>query len=182
MQVNERLLNVLIPPAVPVNAGTDSEWKHVETRLGTRLPDDYKSFIEMYGTGSIDNFLWVLNPFEKNENLSLFETGKALIEAYLVSQSNFPEDYPYTVFPSEGGLLPWGLTDNGDELYWLTTGDPNDWPVVVYETRSADNYKYSLSVTEFLGKCLTREMACEAFPEEFSDEDLKFQPLGTRTY
>jgi hypothetical protein len=28
-------------------------------------------------------------------------------------------------------VLPLGRTDNGDELYWVTDGDPDDWPVAL---------------------------------------------------
>ena len=36
------------------------------------------------------------------------------------------------------GLLPWGYTDNCDELYWLTDGEPDGWKIVVHESRAPE--------------------------------------------
>ena len=41
------------------------------------------------------------------------------------------EDLPFPMWPSSGGLLPFGTTDFGDTLFWLTLGAPEDWCVVV---------------------------------------------------
>lgn len=38
-----------------------------------------------------------------------------------------------------GGLLPWGATSNGDLLCWLTDGDPDTWPTVVWTCAAASS-------------------------------------------
>lgn len=43
----------------------------MEARLGMVLPDDYKDFLREYGSGRVGQFLWIFNPFSKNENLNL---------------------------------------------------------------------------------------------------------------
>jgi hypothetical protein len=46
-----KLTKILPPPSQPVEASGD--WDEVERTLGTALPDDYKEFISLYGTGFI---------------------------------------------------------------------------------------------------------------------------------
>lgn len=66
-----------------------------------------------------------------------------------------------------GGLLPWGFTDNGDELYWLTQEDSSSWTIVVYESCSSDYHEYPMSMVDFLYEIVSGNMVCGAFPEDF---------------
>lgn len=169
-----KLIKVLPPPKIPQNSRDKEQWRNVFNILGTELPSDYMKFIDTYGSGGIDNFLWVLSPFVENENINLIQIGKVIRDAYQVSKNSFPEYFTHNVYPSVGGLLPWALTDNGDELYWLTEGKPNEWKIVVYETRSSEYHIYSLSIVEFLYQTITKELVCEAFPEDFPSEKVSF--------
>lgn len=44
--------------------------------------------------GSINDFLWVLNPFAENSNLNLIKRGKEIRQAYSTSKNAFPDDFP----------------------------------------------------------------------------------------
>ncbi len=134
----------------------------------------YKEFINTYGTGAVANFLWVLNPFTENKYLHLLNKGKIMADAYITSKQRFPEDFRHKVYPEPGGLLAWGATDNGDELYWLAEGEPDGWPVIVYPPRASEYLEYAMPVTEFIYRITSREMICEAFPDDFSGEKPEF--------
>jgi hypothetical protein len=170
----EKLIRIIPPPENPLNTGSNVDWENFITNLGTDLPSDYKKFIETYGTGGIDNFLWILTPFVSDENINFLKKQKELSDAYLQSKQNFPQYYKHDVFPQKGGLLPWAYTDNGDELYWLTDGEPFNWKIIVYESRSPENHTYSLTMTEFLYQILTRELVCDAFPDDFPSDEPQF--------
>ncbi|MDQ0244739.1 hypothetical protein J2S09_002310 [Bacillus fengqiuensis] len=174
----ENLKTVLPPPKNPFSTGNDSCFNEIEQTLGTQLPMDYKQFITIYGIGLIDEFIWVLNPFVLNDNLNLMEKTKDILEAYTESRNNFPGDFPYKTFPEQGGLLPWGLTENGDELYWLTEGSPEEWKVVIYGSRSSDFIVYPESMTSFLAKILEKKIVCELFLEEIPSEAVEFFPYA----
>lgn len=169
-----KLIKVLPPPKIPQNSRDKEQWGNVFNILVTELPSDYMKFIETYGTGGIDNFLWVLSPFVENENVNLIQKGKVIRDSYQISKNNFPEYYTHNIYPSVRGLLPWGLTDNGDELYWLTEGKPDEWKIVVYETRASEYHIYPLSMVEFLYKTITKELVCEAFPDDFPSDKVSF--------
>ncbi|OAB34382.1 SMI1/KNR4 family protein [Paenibacillus glacialis] len=167
----ENLIRILNPPDKPDNTGDEKSWETFIKILGTELPSDYKKFIRTYGTGGIDNFIWILTPFDQDENINFLRRKEEISGAYMQSKQEFPKNFKHDVFPASGGILPWAFTDNGDELYWLTEGEPDQWKVVVYETRSSDYHIYSLTMTEFIYKVLTRELICDAFPEDFPSEN-----------
>ena len=61
------------PPVAPVETPSAIGWQSVEATMRIELPSDYKEFIAYYGTGAVDNFLVVLNPFSCNDNLNLIK-------------------------------------------------------------------------------------------------------------
>ena len=169
-----RLKGVLTPPVNPSKAGNSMGWSELEAVLGVSLPQDYKDYISTYGTGGIDNFIWILTPFDQDENVNFLARTEEMREAYLESKQQFPEYYKHSFFPEAGGILPWGYTDNGDELYWKTNEDEGMWTIIVYESRSSDYHEYPMSMTEFLYEIVSRNLVCDAFPEDFPSEEFEF--------
>ncbi len=170
----ETLKKLLPPPKNPCKPGDEKGWRLLEHVLGTALPKDYKAFIGTYGTGGIDDFLWFLTPFEADENVNLLKRTQVLRDSYLELQQKHPDYYQHAFFPDEGGLMPWGYTDNGDELYWLTKGEPEEWPIVAYESRSSDYEVYHLTLTDFIAQIVSKEVVCEVFPDDFPAEAPEF--------
>lgn len=168
----DQLKMVLTPPDNPQNTGDGIGWSELEKALGVTLPEDYKAFISTYGTGEIDEFIWILTPFESDENVNFLARAKAMREAYLESKQQFPTYYHHDFYPATGGILPWGYTDNGDELYWKTNGDPGMWTMIIYESRSSDYHEYPMSLTTFLYEIMSGNLVCDAFPEDFPSEGL----------
>lgn len=157
------LSRVLPPPLGPVE--TRGSWESVEGALGSKLPDDFKEFIEIYGSGTIGRFISVLNPFSEKENLNLLEQSRRQLDALRTLHSDFGERNPYELFPAAGGLLPVALTDNGDVIHWLTNQSAVAWTIVVNEARSPDYEHFECSLTSFLEGLLNRSIRCRAFPK-----------------
>jgi hypothetical protein len=67
----ERLGQLLPPPEDPVEPGRPDGWAAVEAALGTGLPSDFKAFTERYGSGMVDDFLYLFNPFAAGEDGNL---------------------------------------------------------------------------------------------------------------
>ena len=170
----ESLKSILPPPTNPSKTGNSEGWSEVEKVLGSSLPKDYKTFISTYGTGGIDNFIWILTPFVSDENVNFFGRSEIIRDAYLESKQQFPQYYTHNVFPENGGILPWGYTDNGDELYWLTNQEPETWTIIVYESRSSVYHEYPMSMTEFLFRIVSKNLVSDAFPEDFPSENPEF--------
>lgn len=173
----EKALELLIPPPlVPYEAPQDDGWNNIERKLNTTLPRDYKQFIERYGSGRIDEFLSILNPFSSNKHRDLLWQMEMQLGTLRELKEGGTEIVPFEFFPSPGGLLPFGLTDNGDVLYWLTVGQPDNWSVAVNAGRSPEWDTYQVGMVEFLWKILGRQDSCKIFPSDFPGGSLSFVP------
>src|ERR1700677_407805 len=152
----ETLSRLLHPPVMPEETKGDRTWAEVENQLGTRLPEDYKLFVGSFGTGSINRFITVFNPFSSNRFINLIERGRLDLEGLGGLREKFPQQYVHERFPLPGGFLPVASTDNGEIFYWKTNGDAEQWTVVVYESRGPNYFSFSGSITEFLASLLSR--------------------------
>jgi hypothetical protein len=147
---------------------TQDHWKTVEEDLGTAIPEDYKEFIEIFGFGKVNEFLTILVPNVSNKYVDLVKRGRMELAAYESARTEFPEYYQDNTYPTPGGLLPFGLTDNGEVLYWRTVGAPTDWTVTVYESRGPEKCDFPGGMCDFLVAILTRRLECNALPRSFA--------------
>jgi hypothetical protein len=161
----KRLEMIVIPPEKPTEVPEDYEWNDVELKL-TPLPSDYHEFINRYGTGSLDSFIWIFNPSSLNPNLQLCkQVDRQLDVLREINDSEF--ESPIVLFPDQSGLLPLGITDNGDVLLWETIGEANDWTIAVLPSRGSTVIRFSMNMTDFLAGLLEGSIHCEVFPVDF---------------
>lgn len=172
-----KLKEVLAVPKQVYNTGSQQEWKEFEEETGIILPDDYKEFIGLYGSGGIAEFLWFLPPFADDEE-ECFEAKKdCMLEAYEESRDSSPDYFKFNIYPEKNGLLPFGYTDNGDELYWQTAPSFDDWSIVVYESASPDYQQFNMSFSEFLYNLITRQIECDVFDDDMFDENTEYNAV-----
>jgi hypothetical protein len=141
------------PPPPPADAGHP-------------LPADYEQLAREYGPGSFAGFLWLLAPGAANQYLDLDRQAEVRLDAL----RTLGEELPYEP------LLPFAFTDNGDVVYWHATGDPDDWTVVVNESRGPEWHAFDGNATEFLVATLSGRERVPMFPEDFPSEEPGFQP------
>lgn len=161
----EPLLRILHSPLNPNEA--EGSWQDAEATLRTKLPNDFKEFIRAYGTGTISNFLSVLNPFSTRPTFNLIEQSRVQIDALRELRDDFGETIPFELYPSKGGLLPAAISDNGDVVYWLANGDPSEWTIVVNESRSPDYQEFKCDLTTYITELLDGSQKTHAFPDIF---------------
>ena len=76
-------------------------------------------------------------------------------------------------------MLPLGRTDNGDELYWVTDGDPDDWPVALLESRAALLEVHPMPVTGLLAARAANQLTSRVLPDDvLGRPSHQFTPLG----
>jgi hypothetical protein len=167
----QQLRQLIASPGPVIEGGQIRDWSLVETKLGTSLPTDYKTYVENFGAGSFNSFLMPLSPFSAHSNLF-----QALDEHYQAERSkrvNFPEDQtslvePFLLYPAPKGLLPWGKTANfGDFLYWQREGPPEHWPTILYNLRDGIYETFQTTMTEFLIGVLSKQFHPNLFPKDF---------------
>ncbi len=123
------LLRLLPPPESP--APPFGDWDRVEQGLGTPLPADYRRWVATYGSGVIDRFLLIVNPFDLEPGVTFPEHVGMMLWGINRQRQLFGVRYPVAFFPEPGGFLPCGATENGSLLGWRTVGRPDDWPMMV---------------------------------------------------
>lgn len=151
-RVTERLREILSPPSEPVATGSVAEWQAVESRLGFRLPRDYKWFVSTYGFGSIDGSVLVFSPFaDPASNLERRILDHQ--EAHLVAI-----EYDY----EPEGLIPWASNANRGCCYWETDNvDPDTW--TVYTGLDDDVHRFPENMTRFILRVLLGEHLSSVF-------------------
>jgi hypothetical protein len=163
--VIDPLLTILRPPSAPQDPGTARRWGDVGRRIGEVLPGDYMKFVELYGTGTIAEWLTVLNPFAANRHQNLFVAGFEFMAALREIKREFPEEVPFPLFYEPQGLLPWGVSIDGDIFCWSTTGLSGNWTVVVIG-RHTGNEEFRMPMTQFLFEALSKKIKPRCFPSD----------------
>jgi hypothetical protein len=154
-------LVALVPP--PQHTDREIDWYAVEAELGTRLPRDYKTLVELYGPGSFDNFLTVFQPVTPFLTVQL--AYRARRSAEILGR---PE------------LMPVAGTDNGDTLYWLKqpAGEPDAWTITGNGARNARWPQFPGGLVAFLSAVLSGELQFPIFPRGFPRQPPVFTPDG----
>ena len=167
-------LKTVLPP--PISLIAVGGWREVEQELGTALPDDYREFVATYGAGTIDGFLSIFTPAGPTKWIDVIWRSRDHddLPTLFTRREQHP---PFDAFPSPGGLLAFGQTDNGDVLYWKTDGSPFDWTVVVFPGRDPDYFEFDGAMTDFLTRVLSRSLRVDLFPRDFPSADPKFEPI-----
>ncbi|TNY36689.1 SMI1/KNR4 family protein [Thermomonospora catenispora] len=119
----EQLTAVLAPPA---SGGDQIDWGRIEEEYGVAFPVDYRSFVETYGGGVMDDCIGIITPPVEG---SIY--GAILNGAPFGPDLRHPEGYPYC--PDPGGILRWGYSSEGDDAYWrCVSEDPDEWTILIW--------------------------------------------------
>lgn len=171
----EQIYTVIPSPEDPIETPDQLVWDTIELDVHA-LPSDYRLYIESYGTGCVDGFIWVFNPGAKNANLNLSDQVRRYSEVLdEINESGLEARIP--IFPEVGGVLPFGVTDNGDLLLWVTEDHPDRWIVAVLPSRGG-LIKYDTNMTGFLAGVCSGSIVCKAFPTDFPSRAPVFSPRG----
>jgi hypothetical protein len=177
MSIHE-LLTVLPAPAHPNEAPTSADWELYETITGITLPEDYQTYLRLFGTGSIGYVIIPYNPFCRRPLWQVRYTCRNWLQQVIgivtMKQELGNHTFPYPLYPQPDGLLPWGQTDNGDQMFWYTHGPPEAWTVLVNEVRSAHFEAFDCSMTAFLHGIITRSIYSTIIQRETFGEDPLF--------
>jgi len=164
----DSLQRIMPPPAHPYNTGAPDQWPSVEAQLGFQLPQDYKDFINTYGTGLIAGFMVIVSPWCPNYVDNLIGDYNGLLTAFrLARERNL---CPYPLFPEPDGLFPWGSDDQGHRLFWHQVGHPDKWPIVVGSPDGPFFWSYQQTLTDLLVAWLSYDQFYRPFPIWYLDE------------
>jgi hypothetical protein len=184
MAANARLAEILGPPETTPSV---IDWIDIERRLGLMLPADYVQWAESYTSLYIDGFLRVLHPvnfFSRTDKGGIGEDLMGVaemdppvrMEVYDSRGRILGEELPaYPCYPSENGLVPWGNTDNGDLLLWISEGNPESWQIVVVDGDSHTWQEFECGFSEFLVGLFEAQFSQVILPTELRPAIQEFQ-------
>ncbi|MEU9503152.1 SMI1/KNR4 family protein [Streptomyces sp. NPDC048196] len=155
-----RIIERVPPPAETIDGHGD--WASAEELLGTALPHDYKQLVEIYGRGDFWGALCLCTPFGDDNPVRL---AADLLDDYGPMRESWPEQYPYPLFPEQGGLLTWAVTDIGTRLCWLTAGLPASWSIVIW-SRDDEYERFDCGAATFLESWLSGLLTSELLPHD----------------
>lgn len=170
------LIKLLPEPKNPVEIGLGQDWGRITNLFGKPLPGDYMSFIDKFGSGEIGGWLTVFNPFSSNRNISLIEQFFFALSSLSALKEEFPETCPYPLMFEPGGLLPWGISIDGDLFCWLTTGVSGKWQIVVIG-RHSEPEEYDFPMCKFIEQCIDGVISPMAIPQGWSNANIGFVPF-----
>ena len=119
--------------------------------------------------------LGVSIPRTRNPN-TRFATEGALICQTFADWDD--DELPHPMRPASGGLIPFGGTEKGDFLFWLSQGAPDDWRVAVWDRGMQEFEVLNCGLTDFLAGLATGDVAPKEFPDSLLPCDELLQPHG----
>ncbi|MCK9782427.1 MULTISPECIES: SMI1/KNR4 family protein [Enterobacterales] len=167
-------LNQQLPiPSIPYENGKGERWPLIDGKYA--FPQDYIALITQYGSGVIADFITLFNPFSKNEYIDFFQQKVWILEDFNSLINDDPDYYTFVLYPKGNGLLPIGITDNGDTLFWVvSSNDSNLWTMAIIPSRSSEVEFIAENLTGFLDGVLSKRIRCQSFPTGFPSENITF--------
>ncbi|MCX5402318.1 hypothetical protein [Streptomyces sp. NBC_00102] len=102
----------------------------IESRLGVRIPGDFKEIASWFPSLQFDEYLRIPVPIEGGE-LEYFDAMAYDLDT-LAGLGKDGLAGGWLPHPMHGGLIPWGDSIDGDSFYWrVNDPDPEIWTVVV---------------------------------------------------
>ncbi|EOU9551259.1 SMI1/KNR4 family protein [Cronobacter dublinensis] len=172
-----KLTQILPPPASPSDSGKGKTWPLIPGSI--KFPSDYVDFINTYGSGRIADFIVIFNPFSKDENVNFFDQYNYISEdlGYLIESDS--DYYKYKLYPDDNGLIPVGVTDNGDYIFWVVTSkeNSNQWGTAVIPSRSPDVEYFKCNLVSLIEQILDKSLKASSLPDDFPSKPLIFETL-----
>jgi hypothetical protein len=173
----DRLISIMPPPANLVDVGAEMNWPSIDNNVN--FPADYIDFINRYGSGRIANFLLIFNPFSAKEELNFFDQFNFILEDFKYLVDSDSEYYRYRLYPEDGGLIPFGVTDNGDYIFWVVDPkeDSNLWKVAIVAARSPEVELLPWGMLKFIEKLVQGSAKPSSFPQNINYKNLIFSSV-----
>jgi hypothetical protein len=175
----KRLQELVPPPKNPTFIPTPTDWRNCRAELGINLPDELLQFCQVYGFGT----------FRGTEMTSLSVRCPGYpkyVDGVRVECRRYRDcrgqvrsnDYPFDVFPDEGGLFPFGYDENDIWLCWATHGPSARWPIVVRWDPGLDRIEtIEMSLCEFLVSLFDLKLEMPCFPPPSFVDEVQFVPF-----
>lgn len=148
-------------------AGVDVDWSLLAAMMGVQLPDDYQRYCSVFPPGDFQSWLAVIVPipglpYQKfiDDLVVLADhwTSMAGGRAQTYAGQNKPAHASWpAMFPTPGGLIPWGFIEQDWILCWEPSArPPKTWPSILC-TLMYDRltYRFNGTMTQCIGSLIS---------------------------
>ena len=150
------------------------QWEKIENKIEIKFPPEYKAFIDTYGVGAINDFLWILSPFCENDNLNAVKVFENMKYYDAIAKENNHYESPFVFYDGFEGLFPFAISDNGDEVFFnYKNGNIN---IEVYESRKMKPVIFEGDFCKFLIDILSNKQYKGLFADDFVSDDSFYTP------
>ncbi|MGW0949655.1 SMI1/KNR4 family protein [Streptomyces sp. NPDC002623] len=155
------VLKELLPPRS--GGGLAVDWAAVEQAWGLEFPSDYKNIIAHYGDLILEDYLQVIGPSTVTpatcDEPGAPRGGMGFITAD--TRDTWTDTEPTEIDAEPEELVTWGAASSADLFCWLTRGEPDKWPVLVFSHGDDTWTQYDFGIAEFLVRVLTAQPGVE---------------------
>ncbi|MCF2860201.1 SMI1/KNR4 family protein [Pseudoalteromonas sp. SMS1] len=150
------------------------DFSKIEKSLKSTLPLDYKVLCETFADGFFLDRIRLLSPqMDGGQEKVNYEIASKL-KLMEVNRKDFPEFYNYCLFPEPKGLLTFALSDNGEYIFWVCNGRPEDWTIAVMSEDGHDLEFYNNNLIGFLIGLAEGHIITSILVEERYDKEAGF--------
>ena len=115
----------------------------------------------------------LFSPLAKRRHLNLV----AHHDMVQVKFETYSTIFDLPVYPHAGGLLAFGTFENWEMFYWLTEGEPDEWPILINEQRGPEFNRYELPLSVFMVRLLRQELKTTVLADYSSIITSEFEPI-----
>ncbi|MFD0035986.1 SMI1/KNR4 family protein [Streptomyces sp. NPDC055059] len=144
----------LAPPRP--DGGLHIDWAAVEAAWGLSFPGDYKEIVTRYGKLLLEGYLELILPTtvtpDTCDEPGAPRGGMGFVTADTRATWEETEPDVSDVHPDQ--LVTWGAASSADDFCWVTQGEPDEWPVMVFSHGDDTWTQFPFGVCEFLVRVL----------------------------
>jgi hypothetical protein len=104
-----------------------------------------------FGTNEFAYLIEIWNPFSEGFVKRVTEWADTIRDIQAAEGTGY---IPFDIYPSRPGLLMFGKGDNRQLLFWLTDGEPDDWPVLLWPPERRF-LRFNMPLTAFFFRLLS---------------------------
>ncbi|MHC5311011.1 hypothetical protein ACYSNM_13290 [Myroides sp. LJL116] len=123
--------------------------------IDSYLSRDYVDFVNYFGVGKIDDFIWILSPIISDESDNIYKRKSDLLES-LNYDTYISNDVYLLEMLNNPTMNVLGMSENGD--YILSVENGKTFIIIVIESRFSEYEVYEFDFIEFVCKFLLNEL------------------------
>ena len=166
MEAVQQLANFINPPDIVRSPVSSSLFDGFGPSI--ELPEDYISFLNIFGAGCLTSDRYKLFTFDLTAAPD--QRAEVVWESSCDGREYQIQERCYGAYPETPGVLPWGCDDQGLTFFWLVDGLPSSWRTIVGRT---EYNLYEMGMTQLMLDCVANRIP---FYDDVIGDNIRYIP------